>query len=254
MAFEPQNDLERSLTLAASDAAHRPQFYKDLVQSELFVIQEGPAPDTSGRTVLEQGYMLQIQPLDWNGKPYLPVFSSLPRLQATLHAEKGFLAMNALEFMKITSGADLLLNPGSDYGKELTKEEIASILDGSIWRPSERFVSKQATQIMIGQPANYPSELVNALSRYFKKTKGVERAFVAHFFNPERDEKAHTLIAMEIHGDWDAIMAGAGIVARDVPSPDPPVDFIQLNGRSGLDDYFLHECTPFYRRKRFGLF
>lgn len=154
----------------------------------------------------------------------------------------------------MTQGANLLMNPGADYGKEFPKEEIASIIDGSLFRPTERFVAQKDTQVMIGQPANYPTELVAALTRLFKKTRAVKRAYVAHFFNPENDEKAHTLIAIEVTGDWASVMAGVGIVARDVPSPDPPTDFIQITGSGGVEDYFLRDCKPFYERRLFGLF
>jgi hypothetical protein len=238
---------------ASSDPAHRPQFYKDLAASDLFIIQEGPSLEQGGRTVLKEGYSLQVRNIDWNGKPYIPVFSSLPRLQAVVRSEVSYIALNALEFMKITRGADLILNPGSEFGKEFTKAEIESLLDGSIWKPSERYVAKEETKIMIGQPSNYPKELMDALARYFRKTKEVKRAYLAHFFNPERDEKPHTLIGVEMSGDWDLVMSGAGMVARDVHIPDPPVDFIQITGKGGVEDYFKRDCKPFYERKLFGI-
>jgi hypothetical protein len=84
MPFEPQNALERSLIQAASDPAHRPQLYKDLAQSDLFIIQEGPLSERSGRTVLKENQTIQVRHMDWNGKTCIPVFSSLPRLQAVL--------------------------------------------------------------------------------------------------------------------------------------------------------------------------
>ncbi len=253
MPFEPQNSFERSLMQAASDPAHRPQFYRDLVAADLFIIQEGPPLETSGRTVLSQGASLKVRHIDWNGKPYIPAFSSLPRIQAVVQSEVSYVALNALEFMKITRGAELILNPGSDFGKEFTKAEIESVLDGSIWQPSERYVAQKETKIMIGQPARYPKELVEVLARYFKTTKEVKRAYLAHFCNPERNEKAHTLIAVEMNGNWDLVMAGAGIVARDVQIPDPPVDFLQITGRGGVEDYFKRDCKPFYKRKLFGI-
>jgi hypothetical protein len=171
-----------------------------------------------------------------------------------LREEVGYLALNAIELMKITQGAEFILNPGADFGKEFTKQEIASLIDGSIWQPTEKYVAKEATQVLIGQPKNYPKELVNALMRYFKTQKNVKRAFLAHFINPQRDEKAHTLIAVEFVGDWESIMAGAGIVARDVHVPDPPVDFLPMTGKDGIEDYFRRDCKPFYERKLFGLF
>src|SRR5687767_9205159 len=105
MQFEPQNSFERSLMQASSDPAHRPQFYRDLAAAELFIIEEGPPPEWSGRTVLKEGYSLKVRNIEWNGKLCTPVFSSLPRLQAVVQSEVSYIAMNALEFMKITRGA-----------------------------------------------------------------------------------------------------------------------------------------------------
>jgi hypothetical protein len=254
MAWQPENSLERSLMRAAEDPAHRPQFYRNLAESNLFIIQHGPPPDRCGTTVLKEGYQLKIQHIDHNGKPYIPVFSSLIRLQQVLQEEAGYVALNALEFMKITQGAEMLLNPGSDFGKEFTREEIQSIVDGSIWKPSESYLVEKETQVMVGQPANYPRELADTLGRLFRRVKEVKRAYLAHFFNPEQDEKPHTLIGIEVSGNWDHVVSQAGLVARDVQIPDPPVDFIQITGKGGVEDYFLNECEPFYKRKILGLF
>jgi hypothetical protein len=254
MVFEPQNRLEESLVKAASDPASRPQFLKDLMESDLFIIDEEGIADKSGLRRFNEGDELRVRPIDWNGEPYTPVFSSLSRLQAFIQREAGYLAANALDLMNVLKDANLLLNPGSDYGKEFPKEEIATILDGSIFGPSERWVVTKETQVRIGQPAVYPIELVKALTRLFKRTPEVRRAWVAHFFNPERNEPAHTLVAIEVTGDWNTVMASAGMVARDVPSPHPPVDFLQIRGGGGLEDYFLRGCKPFYEKKRFGMF
>ena len=85
MSFEPTNDLERSLMKAANDPAHRPQFYKDLVQSDIFIVQHGKRPpEKEGRVTLDEGTQIQITNIEFNGKPHIPIFSSLPRLQATI--------------------------------------------------------------------------------------------------------------------------------------------------------------------------
>lgn len=248
MTFQPENKLEHSLVKATEDPAHRPQFYRDFVESDLFVIQHGPPPEHSGTTVLKEGYDLKIQNIYLNGKSYIPVFSSLPRLQAALQEEAKYIALNALEFLKFTQGAEIFLNPGSDFGKEFTKDEIQSIIDGSIWKPSESYCVEKETQVMIGQPANYPHELAEALARLFRKMREVKRAYLAHFFNPEKDEKPHTLIGIEVSGNWDQVVSQACLVARDIKIPDPPVDFIHITGQGGVEDYFVNECKPFYKK------
>jgi hypothetical protein len=234
--FEPQNTLERSLVAAATDPAARPQFYRDLVAADLLVIQEPDAPPQQ----------LKIRPVEVNGHDCLPVFSSLPRLQQFVDHEVGYVAMNALEFMKITRGAFLLLNPGSDYGKEFLPEEIASILDGTIWQPQSSYTAERDTQVLLGQPARYPAELVDVLGRVFAKFDSVRAAYLAHFFNPAQGDKPHTLIAIEAADHWEQIAAEAGMAANGVNVPDPPVDFVRLPS-SGLDSYFQN-VEPFYRR------
>jgi hypothetical protein len=255
MAFEPQNDLERSLVRAATDPAHRPQFYKDFIQSDIFIIQHGKRPqEKHERVTLSQGEKIQIENIEFKGKRYIPIFSSLTRLQATITGEVAYLGINALEFLKMTMGSALMLNPGSDYGKEITPEEAASIVDGSLWRPNERYVAQKEACVMIGQPKNYPKELVEALTRFFKTKKQVKRAWIAHFFNPDRDEKPHTLIAVDASDAFEEITSEAGIIARNVKIPDPPVDFLPITGRGGIEDYFVKDTKPFYERRFLGFF
>jgi SseB protein C-terminal domain len=124
-----------------------------------------------------------------------------------------------LELLKITRGARLILNPGSDFGKELLPEEVESIIDGSILRPRESYVVDRPTQVMLGQPARYPTELVEVLKRVFKRHDGVRAAFLAHFVNPAKDATAHTLIAIDAAGDWDRIV----------------ISWAEAAGRKGLD-------------------
>lgn len=255
MSFEPQNKLEQSLIKAWTDPAHRPQFYRDLVESDIYIIEHGPPAEKAGRTVLEQDYQLKIQPIEINGKSYLPVFSSLLRLQAVLQHEAGYIAMNALEFLKITQGAELVLNPGSEYAKEFTKEEIQSIIDGSVLRAPESYQISEETEVIIGLPSNYPDELVDALKRLFARLREVKRAYLAHLFVVGKDEKPHTVIGIEVSENWDQVIAEASLVVRDIEIPDPPVDFIQITGRSGagLEDCLLNNGQLFYRKKLLGL-
>ncbi len=250
--FVPENRLEEHLMAAARDPAARGEFYRELIASDLLVVDEGRVPEETGRVTLQAGRQLRIRNIEFRGQSYLPVFSSLTRLRAGITGTVRYLAMNALELLKITRGAKLVLNPGSDFGKELLPEEVESIIDGSILRPRESYIVNRPTEVMLGQPARYPTELVEVLKRVFKRHDGVRAAFLAHFINPAKDAKAHTLIAIDAKGDWDRIVSEAGLAAGGVTVPDPPVDFMRLPN-SGLDSYFK-TVAPFYRRKVFGLF
>jgi hypothetical protein len=133
--FEPQNRLEESLVKAATQPESRPQFYRDFLESELYLLPHGEVPEIKDG-VLQTGSQVAFQAVEIEGKTWLPIFSSLPRLQAALDTERPYLRMAARTFLELTRGADILLNPGSDYGKQFLADEIARLLDGSIKKRS----------------------------------------------------------------------------------------------------------------------
>lgn len=61
---------------------------------------------------------------------------------------------------------DVILNPNALYGKIFTSEELRSMLTGEIFTGKTVDVSAGA-EIMLGQPAHYPIELVEKLKQYF---------------------------------------------------------------------------------------
>ena len=250
--FTPENPLEWSLMQAANDPAHRPQFYRDFVAADILVVSHGPSPPAEGETAIPPGTKLMFQDIEMGGKRYLPIFSSLSRLQSAIRGEARYLSLNAQEFLKLTRGAEVMLNPGCEYGKEFTREEIEAVLDGTIGKPTQVFRTEQETQVLLGQPQRYPQALADALSRLFRTLPDVECAYLAHFHNPAQGDPSHTLIALSAKGDWDAIVAQVGVVVQGVDVPDPPVDFVRLDGTRGFADYFA-KVKPFYKRPVFGL-
>jgi len=255
MTFEPQNEFEKSFLLAAKNPAYRPQFYKDLANSDIYMISEGTLSAEKERVVISKGENIKLRKIEYNGKLYIPVFSSPQRIKQVLKAKIGYIAMNSIELFKITKGSDLFLNYGSEICKEFTADEIESIIDGSIWKQGKSFTVEKDTNVEIGQPANYPAGLTAALSDYFSGIKSVKCAYVALMRLPETEERPHTLIGVECDGGWNEIVSGASVVMKDINIPDSPVDFVRITGSNDPDEtYFIEECEPFYKRKKFLFF
>ena len=110
---------------------------------------------------------LKIQHIEKDDISWLPIFSSLQRLQQFISSESNYLQLKARDFFEITRGAHIVLNPSFDYGKEFIPQEITEMLDGSIFKPTQTYVAQKETKVLIGQPANYPHKLAKALSEYF---------------------------------------------------------------------------------------
>jgi len=227
MPFEPQNKLEETLIQAASNPSARPGFFKTLLESEIFVVQDDAA--------------IEIDEIS-----YQPIYSAPIRAKSEANA----VAAKAKEFLESTRGTDLILNPGSTYASTFSAEEIGDLLDGAIWLPKDEEVKERESQIMLGQPANYPMELVETLKRFFQRRDEVKRAWLGHIFDPLSDESAHSLVAIEVDDNWDEISSQTGTVASAVKIPDPPVDILQISGNGGIEDYFLNDVEPFYKRSK----
>jgi SseB protein N-terminal domain len=92
--FVPENRLEERLMAAARDPAARAEFYRELIASDLLVIDEGRVPERvpeeTGRVTLEAGRQLRIRNIEFRGESYLPVFSSLTRLRAGIADTVGY--------------------------------------------------------------------------------------------------------------------------------------------------------------------
>ncbi len=245
--FEPVNPLERSLMNAAMNPSGRPQFYRDLLEADIFIIQSGDNNLNIKNSVLQQGSQLKIQHFERDGKSWLPIFSSLQRLQQFIRSKTNYLRLNARDFFEMTRGAYIILNPNFDYGKEFIPQEIEQMLDGSIFKLSQTYVAKKETKVLIGQPAIYPQKLVKALSEYFANNEFVNRAYLVLFQNLESGEKPHLLIGIDTSDHSDKVFGDAGVIASEVAGKDEMIDFIRLDN-SGFSQHIINSTKPFYQR------
>lgn len=117
-------------------------------------------------------------------------------------------------------------------------------------RKSEIVIEKD-TKVMLGQPANYPSEMVNALSKFFKKHKEVESAylFLAH---KEGDEKPNLLLVIGFTGEKSALFPQIAAIAQDYLGKDEYIDLVPMNTAFGKDA--TKDVTPFYKKKIWSFF
>lgn len=244
--FTPENPFEESLVRAIQEPAHRTQFYRDFLAADLYVGLHGPAPPMeNGR--IKSGTGVHIQGVEAGGKTYLAVFSSLPRLRAFLDEGTATLRLACRDLLEMTRGAELMLNPGSDYGKEFVAEEVAALLDGSMFEGRRREAAGP-TQVLLGPPAQDPRPLTGSLRRVYENRPEVQAAYVAWMVDPgQGEEQGVLLVAIDTAGDWDAVSAASDEVARGSAREHGPVDFVQLTPDSSLWGYF-RTVRPFYRR------
>lgn len=237
--FIPENDLEDALMKAANDPSNAPAFYRQFSDGVVYFIQQQVASD--------DGNAVGIASMEVNGTRYLPIFTSVLRIQQAIDDEVTYAGVNGIEFLRMTAGSPVLLNPGSDYGKEILPDEAAAIVDGSIFNMADEMTLPKDSTYIIGDPKIYPAELVAALSALFRKSKQVKRAWLAQFMNIDSGTAPSTLIGIETDADIAAIANEAHLILQHVEIPSPPVDFVAVTPGAEFSDHFL-EKKPFYSR------
>lgn len=248
MAFEPLNELERLLVAAAGEPAARPAFYRALLEDELLVVTEGPAPAEESRRVLEADRAFRVL-MDLEGRPHAPIFTSKERVAAVVTSEVAYMAMKGRDLFTTMRGSDFILNPGSDYAKLFWANEVEAMLDGSIFE-SSRQIDVGRKEILLGQPSVYPHHLTDAFARAFRGVRDVRAAYVAHAAIAGLGGPC-TLIVVDTAGEWEAVADAVDVVMPEAWRPGEKVSIMPLS--ADPDDpvgrYVTRETKPFYRRK-----
>ncbi|NIF21007.1 MULTISPECIES: enhanced serine sensitivity protein SseB [Pantoea] len=242
------NRLEEVLALAATEPAHRPEFFQLLLESDAWV------PGESTSLTLDAATPVDLQ--HWekeDGSSVIPFFSSLEAMGEAISQEQGYLRLPVRTLFEMTQGQALFLNPKLPVGKEFSPGEIAHLLGEEGSALSQQTVLEGGQALLLSEVAEPPAQMIDSLTQLFSKYKQVRRAFVASI-RESADQPANLLIGIEADSDIDAIIQAAGSVATDTLAEDEPIDLCEIRlDDKGVSHFFTAHLTPFYER-RWGSF
>jgi hypothetical protein len=249
--FTPENDLERSLVRAAEDPAARVPFLKSLLDGELsFALVEAGG----GRS---EGY--EVPEVTDEGLSFVPIFTADSRVKAMFGRERMMVVRQTFrQIIGQVEGANFVLNPGSDYGREIMAEDVAAMLAGDFEKAAESDDSDGAGEggydeaplpSAVVRPSPMPMHLTAPLAKLFADMPEVRAAHVAQslFAEPDGLKRLVIGLALEEGGDLDEALDRMGEVLDRAAKPTDVIDFVPVPG-SPLDSYFERDAAPFYRK------
>ncbi len=246
---DTKNELETMLEKAATEPAHRPAFFRMLLESTVWV----PGTSANGDAV-DADSALDLQ--HWekeDGTSVIPFFSSLEALQQAVEDEQAFIAMPVRTLFEMTLGETLFLNAKLPTGKEFTPREISHLVSEEGNPLSTQEVIEGGQTLLLSEVAEPPAQMVDSLTTLFKTLKTVKRAWLCSS-KEGADAPSNLLIGIEAIGDIDAIIQAAGSVATDTLPGDEPIDIcLVTEGEKGVSHFIMAHVTPFYER-RWGSF
>ena len=224
---ETKNELEDLLEKAATEPAHRPAFFRTLLESTVWV----PGTAAQGEAVVEDS-ALDLQ--HWekeDGTSVIPFFTSLEALQQAVEDEQAFVVMPVRTLFEMTLGETLFLNAKLPTGKEFMPREISLLIGEE------------------GNPLSSQEVLEGGESLILKTIKPVKRAFICSI-KENKEAQPNLLIGIEADGDIEEIIQAAGSVATDTLPGDEPIDICQVKkGEKGISHFITEHIVPFYERR-----
>ena len=240
MPFISENKLEEALVRAVKSPATAPDFYRLLLESDLLVLGTVEGRDGSEKFSLEPGGQLQLVTGERGGEKFLPVFSSVPRMQEYVKEEAKYLAINGRALLDLTRGAPVILNPSSEYGRELTAEQVEQLLN-PVAAPGQfipTFVSD----------AFYPMALVNVLTQVFAQHPQVQTAWMIRIGIGEPGADFQPLVGIETSGDMAALVAEIERAAAEgAPGTAFDLQRVDRSRPTGMASALM-QAQPFYQR------
>jgi len=240
MLFIAENELEKALVEAVKTPSSAPNFYRLLLESDLLVMGTAEGREEAQEQFsLDPGTNLKLVTGLKDGQPYLPVFSSLARMQEFVQQETKYLSINGRALLELTRGGPVILNPASQYGKELSPLEVHQLLGGPT-PPSGK-------PIIVGE-ASYPMPLVEALTSVFATRPDIETAWMIQVTFADRADQPHPLVGIETAGDWPSLMQAIQ-AAAEAHVPDMLFDIQRVDRRNpaGMTSALI-QAAPFYVR------
>ncbi|CAA9200883.1 SseB family protein [Flavobacterium collinsii] len=128
----PENELEKCLMQATSSFSAQKVFYQKMLWSQLFILTNENSISEIGDQTTENDTTVQCVTFE-NGQ--IPIFTSVNRIfdKGIIKKMIPHLSLKGQDLFKTLNGATFILNPYSDFTKELIPEEIENLLNGTIY-------------------------------------------------------------------------------------------------------------------------
>lgn len=181
----------------------------------------------------------------------IPVFTDPDRIYdgSAIHQEMDYMKVRGHAFLEMTLGATIIVNPFSKVYKELVVEEIADMLNGSIFNTASSPVLRGQMNVQIGKPDNNPTTLLNELKSAFYQNEHITAAYIGWTFNEILDKEPHYIFAIECSeglGNFKDIADLVSTFCKSHFKEGEYADIIKLEQNGNYSDYFYNQAKPFY--------
>lgn len=155
----PENELERTLMQASSDLSAQKRFYQKLLWNELVIPTPVDPFIKEDDKESDEDITVRFPTFD-DGK--IPIFTSVNRMydKGIVKEKETCVAMKGQDLFEIAKGYTFILNPYSNYSKELIPQEIEDLMNGTIYDKLDEQAKYQEFDMIFKRAAVRQNDLI----------------------------------------------------------------------------------------------
>lgn len=131
--FEPENTLETLMQAAVKDPSVAPEFYKILLESELYILTPETPMTPGKRREMKYDEKINVATVEYQGMKWHPAFTSKKRISDYIKEQEVCLGAVSRKLFEMMPDSNFWLNPLSECQKPLPATEVALLLNGKIF-------------------------------------------------------------------------------------------------------------------------
>ncbi|MBB1149565.1 enhanced serine sensitivity protein SseB [Myroides sp. NP-2] len=252
MTQPKQKALNKNLPLAdiiekaGTDKEYRAVFYEKFLKNDIYVLVK--------KEYNQANSFNANAPIITFENQHIPVFTAPKHIydQGAIQDEMNYMKVNGRAFLELAMGHHIIVNPFSKVYKELVPNEIADMLNGSIFNFMKDDVAHLHMQALIGKPEIEPTALLQDLKITFASIPAIASAYIGWTFNERIDQKPHYIFAIDCEVKDAAGFKEIADVISNLCKPhlkkEDYIDIIRLEPKGNFSDYFYNEDQPFYTK------
>lgn len=117
---------------------------------------------------------------------------------------------------------------------------------GTFSDPAHTEVIERERSVLVGQPREYPHDLVTALRSCFSSAGEVAAAYLALYVDHKVGPEPRLVVTIASTGDARSVVQDAGVIAREIMHDGPAVDFVVID--LGAEAPLSGGSKPFYMK------
>jgi hypothetical protein len=131
--FEPENKLETLMQAAVKDPGVAPEFYKTLLESEIYILTPETPMTPGKRRAMKYDEKINVATVEYQGLKWHPAFTSKKRISAYLKEQEVCLGAVSRKIFEMLPQSNFWFNPLSECQKPMPASEVALLLNGKIF-------------------------------------------------------------------------------------------------------------------------